>query len=443
MRVKRYIVNDVPEALPLIRSELGKDAVILNTKEIFVGGFMGMFRKKKMEVIAAIESGAAAPKQKPKQTAPKSPAMQQAGGSVMPAVADPLSAEAPRPTADVRSGSVSGATSNQGLEAGGNEDLMTLLKQAAAQAVVQEAKPAERPQSKQLAEDQSAVLDELKEMKELVVRLAKQQDSRNEPENLAPLRSRLLDQEVEEVWVDKLVGELLEHPDYSTECSAQSVMDTAGLILAGWMKPFETAGVEFAGRVVHVVGPTGVGKTTTIAKLAAEQSLKLKRKVGLITSDTYRIAAVDQLRTYANILNIPLQIVFSPAELNRAYKELEDRELIFMDTAGRNFRNDLYVSEVNSLMQAGNSNDTYLVLSLTGKTRDMEAVAERFSQYGVGKLIFTKMDETDTYGAVLNMTMKHQLKTAYITYGQNVPDDIEPFQSVTYVKQLLGASAHE
>lgn len=436
MRVKRYVVNDLPDALPLIRSELGKDAVILNTKEIFVGGFMGLFRKRKMEVIAAIESGAA--QQRP-QTKPQARAQAAAASAtiVQPTFREALQAEQYRPAEGVRMVETAAATAA----------MPPIVQQAAAPAAIEaqrvksQAAPSVVQTATQEKVESSAVLDEIKSMRELIGRLAKQQDLEEEPEAYAAIRKRLTNQEVNELWINKLLEEV--KAAAALDADLNTVRRVCREVLLSWMKAYEGEGVRGNKRVIHIVGPTGVGKTTTIAKLAAEQTLKARRKVGFITADTYRIAAVDQLRTYANILNVPMQVVFSPMELTKSFKELEDRDIIFMDTAGRNFRNDLYVSEVNSLMQTEESSDAYLVLSLTAKISDMEAVAERFSQYGITKLIFTKLDETDTYGSVLNMAMEHQLKTAYITFGQNVPDDIEPFRADNYVDKLLGAADYE
>ncbi|HUC90955.1 MAG TPA: flagellar biosynthesis protein FlhF [Paenibacillus sp.] len=457
MRVKRYVVNALPDALPLIKSELGKDAVILNTKEIHIGGFLGLFRKKKMEVIAAVETNS--PSQKPGPSAPKRPA------AASPAVTSAASASggASRPgigTQHAPARPPAAAASSVPVErpVSSTPEFARAVMQAAAEldADAKAAAPAVTPNAPlkagggppkpaapaaPAAPDQSEVLEEIKQMKELVSRLAKRQDGDKEAPAFAGLRERLSDQEVADKWIERLFETVREHPEFAGD--EPSVRRIAADTLREWIEPFTAPGIGRSKRIVHVVGPTGVGKTTTIAKLAAEQSLKGKRKVGFITSDTYRIAAVDQLRTYANILNVPLEVVFSPLELTRAFKSLEDRDIIFMDTAGRNFRNELYVSEVNSLLQTDENSDTYLVLSLTGKTKDMEAVAGRFSKYGVDKLIFTKFDETDTVGAVLNMAMEHGFKTAYMTYGQNVPDDIEPFRPDIYVQQLLGAAAHE
>lgn len=428
MRVKRYVVNNVPEALPLIRSELGKDAVILNTKEVYVGGFLGMFRKKKMEVLAAIESGQPAGRPAPRTADPSAASRQSVYG--MHAAAAPLTASGARQEHEPRPKAI-------------EEPVLTAVppaRTAVADRPVQvQAAPAAVAAT---AFEQKSVLDEIHELKALMAKLAKRQDAAEEPEVFGMLRSRLAEQEVSDVWIERLVESMSSHPDYREEDGAAGLWKLASEVLKQWMQESSAEGVSPSSRIVHVVGPTGVGKTTTIAKLAAEQVLKAKRRVGFITSDTYRIAAVDQLRTYANILNVPLEVVFSPLEMARAFKQLEDRELIFMDTAGRNYRNDLFVSEVNSLLQKSEGSETFLVLSLTGKTRDMEAVAVRFLAYGVTKVIYTKMDETDALGPVLNMAMQHGLKTAYLTCGQNVPDDIEPFRPDSYVEQLLGAAPH-
>jgi len=447
MRVKRYVVNDLPEALPLIKSELGSDAVILNTKEIYIGGFLGMFRKKKMEVIAAIETNAQQTRQ------PAQPRAAQGAGVARPRPAAQLPSEAASPlifTASPAAASIHHAPPAAEDKSRLSEPPLpqeTQTVQAsppvpASVAAVMDRKLAP-PSAAAVAVEQTAVLDEIKQMKELMRKLAGTQLAQPETAALAALRERLAGQEVAAAWIERLIEAVKEHPGYLEDEGAEGVWRIASELLREWMKDFEAPGISPDKRIVHVVGPTGVGKTTTIAKLAAEQSLKAKRKVGFITSDTYRIAAVDQLRTYANILNVPLEVVFSPLELARAFKALDDRDMIFMDTAGRNFRNELFVSEVNSLLSQSANSDTYLVLSLTAKTKDMEAVASRFLQYGIDKLIFTKFDETDTLGAILNLAMEHRLRTAYMTYGQNVPDDIEPFQSDLYVKQLLGAASHE
>jgi flagellar biosynthesis protein FlhF len=399
MRVKRYVVNALPEAVSMIRSELGKDAVILNTKEIKVGGFMGMFRKKKMEVIAAIESN---------------------------------QANVPPPQQ---------RTANPQVDAAVEQILQTA--QRTATAVMEPPAPASVPVKDSIdrKEREQYIIDEIRDLREYMVKLSKQQHNHVAmSESLIQLKEHLLEQEMDPAWIERLLQGIEDKQvEAQGEFSKEQVWELAAAQIDEWLRPYSGSGISSHVRVVHFVGPTGVGKTTTIAKLAAEQTLKKGRKVGFITSDTYRIAAVDQLRTYATILNVPLEVVFSQMDLTRAFKQLEEQELIYMDTAGRNFRSELHVSEVNSLLQTSEPSETVLVLSLTGKTRDMAAVADHFSKYGVQKVLFTKLDETSVYGAIFNLIMNFELLPTYMASGQTVPDDIELFQIDVYIKKLLGS----
>lgn len=409
MRVKRYVVNAVPEALAIIRSELGKDAVILSTKDIYVGGFLGMFRTKRVEVIAAAET--APPQAKPV-----------AGTAIEAAVREELKYAVAAAEREAKKEPAQQHTARQ------QEHMAT--------AVPFPQKPAGKQQ-------QDSIVDELRQVKEMVYQLARSSNQGQLPKPLAALRERLLGQEVDSHWAEQLLAEVQADAAYAPEATAEQIWPIAKQLIVQWLEPYCDRGIRPETKIVHFVGPTGVGKTTSIAKLAAEQTLKHNRKVGFITSDTYRIAAVEQLRTYANILNVPMEVVSSPAELNRAFKHLEDRELIFMDTAGRNFRNELYVSEVNSLLVAKQASETYLVFSLTGRTKDMAAVAESFAKFGIHKVLFTKLDETDACGAILNIVLEYKFKPAYIAKGQNVPDDIEPFNSAVYAERLIGEVPYE
>ncbi len=198
------------------------------------------------------------------------------------------------------------------------------------------------------------LLEELKQMKEMMRRLSQQHGS---AEQLNPavqrFEQRLLEQEVEPHLVQELIAQVLEDAVISAaELSETFVKQSLQRQLLAMLRMEGSKSIAADTRIAHFVGPTGVGKTTTIAKLAAEQVLKHHRKVGFITSDTYRIAAVEQLKTYATILNVPLEVVFSPSDLTKAFDNLKDCDLIFMDTAGRNFRNEMYVSELNALLKS-------------------------------------------------------------------------------------------
>ncbi|MFD2878754.1 hypothetical protein ACFTAO_26745 [Paenibacillus rhizoplanae] len=233
---------------------------------------------------------------------------------------------------------------------------------------------AEQPEPEHTAAAENDVLREIRDMKQWMERIARYSTGAAElPDALESLRSRLIDQETDAVLVEEWIGTVLER--YREEGSSwvpeqfeEVLREQIDSFLAGRI----AGGIAPDTRIVYIAGPTGVGKTTTIAKLAAEQLFKQGRKVGLITSDTYRISAVEQLRTYASILNMPLEVVQSPGDLQRAMFRLESCDLVLMDTAGRNYRNEMLVAELQSLLAKELKSETLLVLSLTSKSRDMK-----------------------------------------------------------------------
>lgn len=198
-------------------------------------------------------------------------------------------------------------------------------------------------------------------------------------------------------------------------------------------------------RLVALVGPTGVGKTTTIAKLAANYRLREKKRVGLITVDTYRIAAVDQLRTYADIIDLPMQVVSSPREMQQAITQLNGLDLILMDTAGRSPRDEIKIQELKSLLSEAKADEVHLVLSTAASAKSLTKTAERFSEVGTTTLTLTKLDETTELGNILALLRQCQLPLSYLTNGQNVPDDIEPADANRLARKILGleVSCHE
>jgi flagellar biosynthesis protein FlhF len=178
-------------------------------------------------------------------------------------------------------------------------------------------------------------------------------------------------------------------------------------------------------KAVAFVGPTGVGKTTTLAKLAANISLNEGKKVGLITIDTYRIAAVEQLRTYAEIINLPLKVVFTPEEFKEALRGYHNMDLVLIDTAGRSPRNYTQMDELKNFIDVAYRLETYLLMNATRKYRDLLDVVENFRRVSFDRVIFTKLDETVTFGPILDIMNKISQPLSYITNGQNVPEDIE------------------
>ncbi|MEZ0116597.1 flagellar biosynthesis protein FlhF [Heyndrickxia faecalis] len=177
-------------------------------------------------------------------------------------------------------------------------------------------------------------------------------------------------------------------------------------------------------KYVNLIGPTGVGKTTTLAKMAAQAVLEKKEKIAFITTDTYRIAAIEQLKTYANLLNVPLEVVYKLSDFKKAIEKFSDFDRVFIDTAGRNYRELQYVRELSGLIDFHAEMETFLTLSLTMKEKDMKAVFDSFQSIRIDRFIFTKLDETSTYGAAINLMEQYEKGCAYVTNGQDVPDDM-------------------
>ncbi len=211
------------------------------------------------------------------------------------------------------------------------------------------------------------------------------------------------------------------------EANVRQICGQIGLIQPGINKP----------RIVALIGATGVGKTTTIGKLAAGFSIVDRRKVALITADTYRVAAVEQLRTFGEIIGVPVEVVMTPKGLSEALNLHSDKELIFIDTAGRSPHHDLHMSELRAFLDKAKPDFTMLVMSATTQFADQLRIYNRFEGLAT-HLIFTKLDETGSAGSILNLLGQTTLPTAYLTNGQNVPDDIEAATPYRMAHQILG-----
>ncbi len=190
--------------------------------------------------------------------------------------------------------------------------------------------------------------------------------------------------------------------------------------------------------VVALIGPTGVGKTTTLAKLAANLKLREKHRVGLITLDTYRIAAVDQLKKYADIIGSPLRVVGNIEDLKEAVAQMSDCDFILIDTAGRSPNDALKLNELKGLLDSIKPDEVHLVISSTASQACVELAVTKFSEVRVDKIIFTKIDEAAHVGTVLNVVRKVNKQLSYITTGQDVPDDIEVGRGRRLAQLILG-----
>lgn len=253
---------------------------------------------------------------------------------------------------------------------------------------------------------------------------------------------QLLDNEVDEKYANQIIGEI--ETSLKKESNIDSIL--AGIyqkIILKLGQPKVLEAEEKKTKLIFFMGPTGVGKTTTIAKLASYFKLEKKLKIGLITCDTYRIAAVEQLRTYANILAVPLQVVFTLEEFNSAVKGYEGYDMIFVDTAGRSHKNNEQCNEVLHFINDCSVGDdvkkeVFLVLSAATKYRDLIQINKAFESLKNYSLIFTKLDETACLGNILNMKLTANVPLSYVTSGQAVPDDISVIDAQKIARNLLG-----
>lgn len=379
MKVKKYVAPSMQEAMKKIRSEMGNDAVILNSKMVHTGGFLGFFAKKKIEVIAAMDPDV--------QTNPPKPF-----------VKDKLETKAEtqervRPTP---------------------------------------IKPVNK------AEDQKPLLDEINELKRMLQTISTDEKSELYPEPLKILLKKMVKQEINPSLRSKIMGELLEYW-YSEKgnISIDQLVEKQKELFVKQISGLDFGGISYKKKYINVIGPTGVGKTTTLAKLAAECVLQKKKKVAFITTDTYRIAAIEQLKTYAKILNVPIEVCYTIDDFKEAKKKLAMYDYVFIDTAGRNFLEPKYVSDLKKIIDFNGEMESFLVLAATAKPADTLAVYEQFSIIPINKLIFTKLDETSTRGTLFDIMLKTKKGIAYTTHGQNVPDDIEIATRERIVEQML------
>jgi len=259
------------------------------------------------------------------------------------------------------------------------------------------------------------------------------------PAELIPAYARLVEAEVPEVLSRRLIWHVADNLD-AGELSSPVAIE--GALCEAAMQCILTAApiraVPGTKRVLALVGPTGVGKTTTVAKLAASLKLVCGLKVGLITVDTYRIAAVEQLRTYAEIIDLPLAVANDPAGMRKALAELGSVDMVFIDTAGRSPRDEVKIRELADFMAQARPDEIHLVLSAGAAPRTLRAAVDRFAQVRADRLILTKLDEAEGSGAILGVLAAANRPVSYLTTGQAVPDDIEPADRRRLARLILG-----
>lgn len=404
MIIKKFQGKTENEAVEAAKKELGKNIVIMNVKGVKRKGILRFFYSEMIEVTVALEEESE--KHYPaKQPEEKEPVIQQ------------KSAYAGSQNAMARSRNIIIENAEDEKKESTVleeklDNLHTLLEQ-------QLGKPENEKHEK--IEEERAIQSELEKFTKI-------------------LYNTMIDNEVSEKNANQIIDEIEKNVkpgmpfDYALANIYQKMVLKFG-------KPAGIIPPSNGPKVIFFVGPTGVGKTTTIAKISSKFIVDEKKKVALLTSDTYRIAAAEQLRTYANILEVPFRVVYTPEEIGQMLKDFSDFDYIFVDTSGHSYQNEEQKANTNEIIHSVDGlaeKEIFLVLSATTKYRDLIRIVDSYSQITDYKLIFTKLDETSAMGNLLNIKLYTGAALSYVTCGQNVPDDIEEFNPQKTVKTLLG-----
>lgn len=440
MIVKKFQAPTEMEAIIKAREELGSTAVVLNIKSIKQRGLARLFKKDAVEVTAALEekdivdginknkpvfdnNAASGQEAKPERMINQSMV---SGGtsSTINLIADDNTAVSSASAIEQKLDSLHNLLQNQGNL---NSDMSSLGSQGKTVAA-----SAYTKRMSDIKEDISGAAGENKQVKE--------RENANY-KFLQLIYKKLIDNEVDSRFADEIIGEI--ENSLKKESNLDSILAAVyQKIILKLGKP-KTIEMGDKAKVIFFIGPTGVGKTTTIAKIASSFKIEKEARVAFITADTYRIAAVEQLNTYASIIDCPVSVVYSVEDMNKSLSEYKDYDLILVDTAGRSHKATEQMDELKAFIEEVAQRadefdfECYLTLSLTTKYKDLKSIADKYDDVDWA-VIFTKLDETCSVGNILNIRMLTDRPLSYTTSGQNVPDDIEVINEQGIARQLLG-----
>lgn len=446
MIIKKFQGKTKDEALENAKKELGEGLVEMNVKTIKAKGLLGMFKGTKVEVTVAKEE--------------ENERYAVASGQTSEIKKDGVAMSLSR--TDVQGKIIS--MKQQSEEKKPTEDRTDAASVGQAVADILAAFPqTEEPQKKgkepvEQERNANKLEERLDNLQNLIEKQLSQQESKAQPEEekadedtkwegnkervnfLRLLYNKMIDNEINEKYANEIIDEIDKNckPDVTMDFMLSEIYQRMILKLG---KPYVMEENGERPRVIFFVGPTGVGKTTTIAKIASSFRVEHKKKVALLTADTYRIAAAEQLRTYANILEVPFRVVYTAGEIAGAVEDFKDYDYILVDTTGHSPNNEAQcesISDLIGMVETTATKEVFLVLSASTKYRDLMKIADTYKEIADYKLIFTKLDETSTLGNIYNLKLYTGAALSYVTCGQNVPDDIEYFNPQATVKQLLG-----
>ncbi|NLY18741.1 MAG: flagellar biosynthesis protein FlhF [Clostridiaceae bacterium] len=415
MRIRRYTGKDAQEAMLKVKMDLGSEAIILNTRKVRKKGLAGLYSKPLTEILAAIDEDYG---RKKATTAGTSGKTKQ------------------QPVLYNRRGIQKDDEEENRLEFLENRvKKMELILERIYDSVNRD-KKTEMPESE---EKTQTLADTGFKIKEEAANSEKLETEKEIPESnaLRKFRNFLTENEIEPFIIDRIVEKtkqlVRDLNDYN------EIVNIAGKIITSVLGQPQTIRLRDDGKPTTVLfaGPTGVGKTTTLAKIAADYTLNQQKKIGFITADTYRIAAVEQLKTYAEILNIPVSVIYTPQEIQEAISGYSDKDLILIDTAGRSHKNASQFAELKMLVTAAQADEIFLVLSCNLGRLALREILNHYKFFNNYKLLFTKLDEVPVPGLILNARCATGKTLSYTTAGQSVPDDIEVANVQDIVKSIL------
>ena len=392
MKIKKYVARDFKTAIQRAKEEMGRDAIIIHTRQIKKGGILGLLYPPRVEITVVLD--------------------------------DNLQVNTDRRRLE----SVPGKTAAAKLEISASSDTIN---------------PTSSTNSRETSSREDEMLLEIQKMKHLMSdiksRMYEVEVIKGIPEQVQQFYKTLIINNVDREIAFKVVNSVasrLPKDGISDDVWARDVCLHTLQEVIQQAQPIQVK-PGGKGMIVFMVGPTGVGKTTTIAKLAANLTFLDNKSVALITLDTYRVSAAEQLRTFAEIIGIPISVVFTPVDMMLALEQYRERDLIFVDTAGRSPYNSEQMEELREFIDIARPDETILVMSVNTNNNDLINIYQSFQSIGVDKLIFTKLDETCSYGTILNVLHETKKPIAYFTTGQNVPDDIEVPDSLRLAQMLL------
>lgn len=411
MRIKKYTAKSMREALIQIKEELGEEAIILKTRKLPKKVF-ALGAQEEVEVTAAVDEEAAVPKVQ----------------SFQPIKMDnPGVYNRPRPSSNIIDMSRNDSSEIRTWEPPATKGF--LEKNNFTRNREDTNKDREMIELKQN-------VNELKSMVKAILEKEKETTAQLNgfSEKCNVLYKKLIESEVKADIASKLIKEITDSDIMQSESQIGIKFNSAlaGMFpVAGPLKLKKDRPV-----IVTFVGPTGSGKTTTLAKLAAHCCINKQKKVSIITADTYRIAAIEQIKMFADIIKVGLQVIFSPEEIPDALNLCRNDDVVFVDTAGRSQRNTEHMEDLVKFINELHPDEIHLVMSATTKDSDLLDILKRYKNIHVNRLLFTKLDETVRIGNIINMVNESRIPISYLTFGQSVPDDIELAQTNRFVQRL-------